>query len=454
MSASLTYHRLTSYGQEHSWRPGETAARTARPAPFKQYDELPTVVLPTDLPCPRLTTAEALSGVTPPGRRSYWTLAELAFLLRHSVGLVGDRWAAGSIAGAAPLETYVVAPPGHADLPDGIWHHDPAGRLRRVAEPPSDGPPYLVITGVPWRRAWKHAERGWRHLWWDCGNAVAHLVVLARSMGLPLRVRVNFSDRAVTRLVGADETHEMPLVLVTLGTKPAVLSAPGHPATGWLDPPTRRLPLILAAQRGSRSVGPDWPDTGPPDAPALATPPVDTAIGDAVASRVIATAFDSRQGMPIGGLRWAMAAATLPIPWDAGRATLTHHLAVHGGGEPAPGSYQWFGQGLRQRAGDDDARDATRHFCLGDRRAGDASVVVVHCADLPATVDRFGERGYRAAHLEAGIAQGRLHLAAHVLGHAAAGLTVNDSLAPAFLRTDVSALLATALGCDMAHNGG
>jgi SagB-type dehydrogenase family enzyme len=56
----------------------------------------------------------------------------------------------------------------------------------------------------------------------------------------------------------------------------------------------------------------------------------------------------------------------------------------------------------------------------------DASAVVFFLADLRRVLDRFGNRGYRVAQLEAGILGGRMYLAAYSLGLGATGLTFYD----------------------------
>ena len=58
--------------------------------------------------------------------------------------------------------------------------------------------------------------------------------------------------------------------------------------------------------------------------------------------------------------------------------------------------------------------------------AADASVNVYFLCDLPVILERFGNRGYRAAQLEAGILGGRMYLAAYAQGFGATGLTFFD----------------------------
>jgi SagB-type dehydrogenase family enzyme len=56
----------------------------------------------------------------------------------------------------------------------------------------------------------------------------------------------------------------------------------------------------------------------------------------------------------------------------------------------------------------------------------DAAVDILFLADLQAILQRFGNRGYRAVQLEAGILSGKLYLAAYAQRLSATGLTFYD----------------------------
>jgi hypothetical protein len=58
----------------------------------------------------------------------------------------------------------------------------------------------------------------------------------------------------------------------------------------------------------------------------------------------------------------------------------------------------------------------------------------------------LGSRGYRAALTEAGLASGRLALAAFTLGAGATGLTFYDDEVSRFFATRASCMLVTAVG--------
>jgi nitroreductase len=63
---------------------------------------------------------------------------------------------------------------------------------------------------------------------------------------------------------------------------------------------------------------------------------------------------------------------------------------------------------------------------LGQRLGADAAVNVYFLTDLEQVLARYGNRGYRAAQLEASITAGKMYLAAYALGLGATGLTFFD----------------------------
>ena len=70
-------------------------------------------------------------------------------------------------------------------------------------------------------------------------------------------------------------------------------------------------------------------------------------------------------------------------------------------------------------------------------------------ADLRATLERLGARGYRAAQLAAGIVAGKVYLAAYAHRFGATGLTFYDDAVERFFSPDgagQSCLLVVAVG--------
>ena len=69
---------------------------------------------------------------------------------------------------------------------------------------------------------------------------------------------------------------------------------------------------------------------------------------------------------------------------------------------------------------------------LGQQIPSDAAVDVYWLSDLSSMLSELGNRGYRAAQLEAAIAGGKAYLAAYALGFGASGLTFFDDDVTAF----------------------
>jgi SagB-type dehydrogenase family enzyme len=79
-----------------------------------------------------------------------------------------------------------------------------------------------------------------------------------------------------------------------------------------------------------------------------------------------------------------------------------------------------------------DFRREAGYMGLEQELPADASVAVFLLADLESIFQRFGNRGYRAVQLEAGIIGGKLYLASYALHLGATGLTFYDDDVVAF----------------------
>jgi hypothetical protein len=73
-----------------------------------------------------------------------------------------------------------------------------------------------------------------------------------------------------------------------------------------------------------------------------------------------------------------------------------------------------------------DFRQQAGYLGLEQELPADASVDVFFLADLPRIIAAFGNRGYRATQLEAGILGGKLYLSAYAQKLGASGLTFYD----------------------------
>lgn len=463
-----------------------------RPAPFKRYPEVASFPLPTDdLGTDGVPAAVVLSGRAQPvdGPMDAVVLARLLFLAAgvtrrsSSPGLGGTVWfrAAMSAGNLHPVEVYVVT----ADLPGvaAAVHHfapldfgltplrpgDWRGRLAAVAAEPAvaAAPVSFVLTGIPWRTGWKYGERGWRHLYWDAGTLLANLLAVASAHGLPARVLVGFADAEVAELVGVDGIEEFPLAIVAIGQDEPAPVAPEEqaplPAAAPLSPRPLVFPLVTEAQNGGAL--PDaaavtaWRsgarNVGEPAGDEVEMPPgMDQSSIEEVALRRGSTRQMRREPVPQEVFTWAMSVAARTVPGDftpTGQTLLQHWLSVHDVAETPPSTGRWrAGQLEMTRPGD--FRAAAQQLCLGQPLGGDSAYTTFHCADLEPLLGALGSRGYRAAQLEAGVAAGRLALAAFTLHRGATGLTFFDDAVSAFFATPAACMLTTAVGTPAYRN--
>jgi SagB-type dehydrogenase family enzyme len=92
-----------------------------------------------------------------------------------------------------------------------------------------------------------------------------------------------------------------------------------------------------------------------------------------------------------------------------------------------PGAYRYLPADARLellRPGE--LREAAGHLALDQELGADAAVNVYFLAHLPSILEALGNRGYRAAQLDASVMAGKMYLAAYALGLGATGLTFYD----------------------------
>ncbi|MGH9191209.1 MAG: SagB family peptide dehydrogenase [Acidimicrobiales bacterium] len=498
------YHGETSHSprprsRRHVVRGFRPMDPANRPSPFKRYRNLERQPLPTDLdpPADAPTALEVLSGHRPTITSVTLGPDVLARLLYFSAGVTrytreGRRrtWfrASASAGNLHPLELYVACG-AVSGFDSGLYHVDldpfALARVRpvdvrahlahAVGDPAlASAAAVIVVTGIPWRTTWKYAERGWRHVFWDAGSLLANLLAVAAAHGVPARLVFGFMDREVSHILGIDGIAECAVAVVAVGEPVDAEGATAEPSeldelrleVEPLSPHPLEFPLVTDAQHATdldgaealaywrqactgehvRWIGHAAPETlGVPHHGELRDP-METLILRRGSTRLMA-----RRTVPRVVLTWALSAATRPVPADAipaGRTLLTHELAIHGVEGQAPGLYEWVAGMLERRSegAENQVRDLATYLCLGQPLGGDSAYTVFECGDLDAIIDVLGPRGYRAAHLEAGIVNGRLLLAAHALGQGATGLTFFDDEVGAAFSTRASCLLVTAVG--------
>jgi SagB-type dehydrogenase family enzyme len=304
---------------------------------------------------------------------------------------------------------------------------------------------------------------------------LANLLATAAAFGIPARVTMGFVDDQVNQLLGLDGQREASICLVPLGKPedlPSQVEPPDVPpliveivssSVEELDYPDLHqihaasvltTPEEAAAWGGRldatpvRSTGPLYP-LKPFDATATAS----LNLHDVIRRRGSTRRFE-RQPIAFSQLSTILSHATTGIAADflgQGGASLLHiYLIVNAVEELPAGSYVFAApeQALEcLKTGD--LREESGHLCFEQALGADASAVVFFMADLDRMLRRFGNRGYRAVQLEAGIIGGKMYLGAYSLGLGASGLTFYDNDVTAFFSPHAagkSAIFVVALG--------
>jgi SagB-type dehydrogenase family enzyme len=336
----------------------------------------------------------------------------------------------------------------------------------------------VVCTCTYWRNAWKYQARTYRHFGWDNGTLIANMLAVATALGLPAKVVCGFVDDTVNRLLDVDSEREVAFALVALGydSKLSTQIAPRVPADisplGLETVPLSRdeidYPLMrethaassldsaeqVAAWRGgaptSRKVDgtfhealspttSNFPSTGPV---VQLQPLSDAAMPRDPIEQVILRRGSSRQfartPISLAQLSTVLDRATRGVPADFLVSDPVHtlgsrpqlndlYLIVHDVDGLEPGAYFFQGEsGLLECLKKGDFRDQAGFLGLEQQLPADAAVDIFFLADLKPILERFGNRGYRAAQLEAGVLGGKIYLAAYAQRLGATGLTFYD----------------------------
>jgi SagB-type dehydrogenase family enzyme len=469
------YHERTKHSFESVHRQPHYLDWEIMPRPFKVYPDLEALPLSRDFTTSTRPVFGALADTgTASADGAPLDRAALARLLFFSAGVLRHKkYPAGEIFFRAAactgalyhIDVYVVCG-ALPDLDAGVYHFGPhdfalrrlrAGDHREVVvraaghEPAiASAPVILVTTSTFWRNAWKYRARAYRHAWWDDGTLLANLLALAAAARLPARVVLGFGDDDLNRLLDLDTAREVTLGLVALGSGSAPTPAPPVEPLGLatLPPSVREIeyPEIGRAHAASSQPGADvaaWRGTIA-SRPAAATGPLiplapSESVEEPVESVIVrrgSTREFAHEAISFPDLSTILRSATRGIPADftAPGSPLTDVYAiVHAVDGLEPGTYTFDRThdaltllrpgSFRREAG---------HLGLDQRLPADAAVDLYWLADLDAVFARFGERGYRAAQLEAAIEGGKTYLAAYALRLGATGLTFYDDQVTAF----------------------
>ncbi len=458
-----------------------------KPFPFKIYTDVPAMALSRDIDVLAVPTLAALATPAPPAVRL--TLGALTALLYYTAGVTKKKTypgggevlfrAAASTGALYQTEVYVVA--GDVDgLAAGLYHFCPGDfTLRRLREGDVRGAlaaaaadpalarraATLVLSAIYWRNTWKYQARGFRHLFWDSGTMLANALAVGDALGLAPSLLTGFVDDDVNRLLGLDAEHEASLELLALGPDGAPAPAASElPALAYDVMPLSQEAVDYPALREMQRVSSlataaevaAWrrvsaPPGRKPGGPLTALPPPGLdgrPLGEAIQRRGSTRQF-GHAALSAQELANALWAATLPVPADVPGGLVDLYVIVNAVDGVAPGAYAyWPGRGLETIRQGEFRREAA-YLTLEQALGGDAAATIFFLAPLDALLAAWGERGYRLANLEAGIAGGRAYLAAYGAGFGASGLTFYDADVVRFFSPHAAgrdAIFVTALG--------
>jgi SagB-type dehydrogenase family enzyme len=446
-----------------------------KPLLFKIYPTLEVMRLPKDF---RQTRVAALSAITSPGvptrAEQIPSFEDLAQFLFFSAGVTKSKkfpggetfFRAAACTGALyEIELYIVC----QDLPGlaaGVYHFGAAefglrqlraGDYRRhiveattIDSSVANAPAIVICTGTYWRNAWKYRSRTYRHFGWDNGTILANALAIGTALGFPTKVVLGFSDDRVNSLLGLDTQKEVAFSMLALGhssSEPGAapsLTSLALPVVPYskeeVDYPAMRQMHEASSLSGDEVAR--WRQKGAATsaAPAKGSLVPLQPINDAdlppdtieqVIQRRGSTRKFAREPIPLPQLSAMLDRATRGIAADfvapQGAQLNDIYLIVNSVYGLEPGAY-FFHRGKKQLEllKEGDFRNQAGYLGLEQELPSDASVDVFFLADLHKILAAFGNRGYRAAQLEAGILGGKLYLAAYAQRLGASGLTFYD----------------------------
>ena len=505
LQATWAYHNGTKHSDESIRTNRHYLDWDNQPIPLKIYSKLEPIPLPQHLSSSGMTALEAISNSDASLRDqvvpSIQILAEILYL---SAGITRRRsypggemlFRAAACTGALyHIDLYLVC----GELPDlqaGVYHFGPqdfALRQLRVGdyrdilveasgrEPAiANAPVIIVCASTYWRNAWKYQSRAYRHCYWDTGTILANLLAAAIGRHTPARIVLGFIDDAVDRLLSLDPVREGVTAIVALGNMPAQAKgsstavAPLEFETAPLSKTEIDYPAIRAMHEASslesKEEVADWraminsstrakSQSTTSNERLIALPslsdaeiPRDTI--EEVIQRRGSTREFSRESITFERFSTMLDRATRGIPFD-----FLHpeeppindlYLIVHAVDDLSPGAYVFHRESnsLELLKEGDFRRDAG-YLGLGQEIPADCSVDVFFLVDLNRVLERFGNRGYRAAQLEASVIGGKLYLAAYAQRLGASGLTFFDDEVTEFFSphaTGKSVMFLLALG--------
>ncbi|MBI3404964.1 MAG: SagB/ThcOx family dehydrogenase [Acidobacteria bacterium] len=477
--AAWAYHDATKHSYASVRADGHSLDWSNQPLPFKIYPTLEPMRLPGDVRQTGVAALSAIAASVPAQTNAAPDLEAVAQLLYLSAGITRRRkfsggeifYRAAACTGALyEVELYLVCGD-LANLEAGVYHFAAAefglrklrsGDYRDVLTNATGGEPAIahapltiICTCTYWRNAWKYQARTYRHFGWDNGTLLANMLAVATALGLPARVVCGFVDDGVNRLLDVDPMREVAFSLAALGH--AAEAAPQSPpeivplgletvplSHHEVDYPLMREMHATSSLHSAEKVE-EWRAQASGAKKTTSSTPAglfvplqplsDTEMPRDPIEQVILRRGSSRKfartPISFAQLSTILDRATRGVPADflepPGAQLNDLYLIVHAVEGLEPGAYVFHrDRAMLECLKPGDFRGQAGYLGLEQALPADAAVDIFFLADLRPILQRYGNRGYRAVQLEAGILGGKLYLGAYAQRLGATGLTFYD----------------------------
>lgn len=487
MKSIQEYHEATKHSWEKLYQDNHTLDWSNQPDPFRTYPDCPKIVLGSSF--------EKMSGhvskvwfhqnITP--RSEPITLSTISTLLYYSMAISAWKSYSGiepwslrvnpSSGDLHPTETHLYT---HrvAGVPDGAYHYfvkdhlleqravgDVVPSLWKMLGGDSPAPPVIMgLNTIFWREAWKYQSRALRYCYLDLGHAMASIMVAARGLGLSVTFIGSFSDNALRQFLCFDKTDEHPLLFVAVDVQQTVVDINlkeiqkgdihastrinnlsdeiiGYPLIDRGHALTSNNYDIDTSHRCSSRVNQPCKVDGQVIMVNTGSPVHEYPLKWTIRHRRSAVDFDGKAIMPNSTFQFLMRLLCASPHADylsSGDAPLIiPFLYVHWVEGMERGVYcldRVTGRLLLQSKGD--MRFVAKELSLNQDIAGDSAFAVSFISSFDCAMQKYGDRGYRYIHIEAGLLGHALYLGATAMGYDGTGIG-------AFIDDDVHTFLKT-----------
>ena len=448
-----------------------------RPYPYKIYKTLKGIPLPND----KHSTLPAIKSISEfisqNKSNNLSDLQSLSHILYFSSGItktinyagLGEfEFRAASCTGALyHIEIYLVCGD-ILGLDAGVYHFDPKqmkldqlrkGDFRSVlVNATADNfdvkhaSVILVYTDIFTRNSTKYRTREYRHAFWDCGTIIANTLAMCNSHHFRTKVIMGFVDDVVNSLLDLNQEKEVSLALIPIGKDISVfpeepieiekLNLPTEPLSNYNydDPEITKLHYAssltslrqVSSWRSKNSSIQSYDSSTKDDVlePKLDEISVGTSIETVIVKRGSARKF-SRKSISFQQLSTIIYYSTHGICMDFlqnyGDSIIDLYIIVNSVENLKSGIYYFNKKSNSlELLKEGIFRNEAMHLGLDQDLPGDGSVCIFFMTDLEKVLDKLGNRGYRAAQMEASIIGGRFYLAAYSQKVEATGLTFYD----------------------------